>query len=263
MCQIKRGPDTRTCRPRVRSPFVYERATLDRVNLTFVYYATSLTYRLRGANVKRGGTKWRTLSESYTTERLPGRGGERSTPVPGYQHLVVSRVLCKILGPGEGISRTSYIERMDNRINNAITAGDIGEARHWSRPSPHFPKRAFNRIRRSDPPPIGRGYGEKGEERFPVAQEAGHGLRSSALPSLDPVAQRALGRMAIGRLVNAAGQLQTGVPVADLVDWAAGSAFFNKLWNEMLRSRTPSKGLTFLGQRVAPPRSELPVAPCL
>jgi len=104
---------------------------------------------------------------------------------------------------------------MDNRVDDPITAGNVGETGHRSSAPADFAKGPFNRIGRSDPPPIERGHGVEGEEGFPVAQETGHRLRRGALPGLDPVAQRALGRMAIGRQIDAAGQVQTGVPVAD------------------------------------------------
>lgn len=60
---------------------------------------------------------------------------------------------------------------MDDRIDDAVAASQIGDAGHGTRPPADLSKGPLDRVGRTDAPPVGCGEGVEGEQCFPIAQE--------------------------------------------------------------------------------------------
>ena len=104
---------------------------------------------------------------------------------------------------------------MDDRKDNAIATGRVGEACHGPGAPADFPEHSLNRVRGPHAPPIAVRDGEEGEEGVPVAQERGDGHGRGGLPDVNPTLERAFGRWSRARLIDAARHVEAGGAIAE------------------------------------------------
>ena len=108
--------------------------------------------------------------------------------------------MCKI--PPEWTSLPPCVGRVCDCKDDPITAADVRRAGHGASPTPDFAEDPLDGVGGSGPAPVPLRGVAKGEQRFPVPEEAGDGLRGDVPPRPHPLPQGALGGRPAAGLVD-------------------------------------------------------------